>query len=528
MAHQNVAPAARHLESSSGLAHRGTPPTPSAAATKLANPGTETKGKTVPNTPASKLATPNKPTPNTPTTTTPTTTSSGPNKGTPNTPTTTAAGQNKGTPNTPTTTAAGQNKGAPNTPTTTATGQNKGTPNTATPNTPNVVGQGAGNRERNAAHEQARAQIYAGGRKPVLQNPSFVEAARRDPAARDLARATFRGRLAELNGFRDRDRDRFEERRRFRGIVLGWVGPVFWPYAYNDFVDYTFWPYASDTFWPYAYDDVYDGIFGGYAPDSSAYASVPVRGRREASTETRRRLAAVGLPATGAAEVCSAQASGLTDWPIEQIAQRVQPDDAQRTLLDQLRDATAKAVSLLQGSCPTDLPSTPTGRMTEMRQRIQTMLQAVQLVRPALERFYQSLSDEQKERFNAIDIANSSAARPARSNTRQPDLTQACSSRATQATNLPSDRIAQVLQLDDGQRTALESVKAASAKAADLLSQNCPQDQPLTPTGRLAAIEQRLNAMLQALDTVQPALAKFYNSLSDEQKARFNRLPRQA
>ena len=30
--------------------------------------------------------------------------------------------------------------------------------------------------------------------------------------------------------------------------------------------------------------------------------------------------------------------------------------------------------------------------------------------------------------------------------------------------------------------------------------------------------------MLQALDTVQPALAKFYNSLNDEQKARFDRL----
>ena len=34
----------------------------------------------------------------------------------------------------------------------------------------------------------------------------------------------------------------------------------------------------------------------------------------------------------------------------------------------------------------------------------------------------------------------------------------------------------------------------------------------------------RLNSMLQALDTVQPALVKFYGSLSDEQKARFDRL----
>jgi hypothetical protein len=37
-----------------------------------------------------------------------------------------------------------------------------------------------------------------------------------------------------------------------------------------------------------------------------------------------------------------------------------------------------------------------------MESRLQVMLAAVQTVRPALERFYQSLSDEQKARFNAI------------------------------------------------------------------------------------------------------------------------------
>ena len=164
-----------------------------------------------------------------------------------------------------------------------------------------------------------------------------------------------------------------------------------------------------------------------------------------------------------------------------------------------------------------------------MRQRIQTMLQAVQLVRPALERFYQSLSDEQKERFNALDVANGSGGRTAqsRAKTRQPDLTRVCS-QAAQTTSLPSDRIARILQLDDGQRAALEQVKTASDKAAEILNQNCPQDQSVTPTGRLAAMEHRLNTMLQAMDTVQPALTKFYTSLSDEQKARFNRLPKQA
>jgi hypothetical protein len=46
---------------------------------------------------------------------------------------------------------------------------------------------------------------------------------------------------------------------------IGWAGPLFWPYAYNDVIDYTFYPYPYDTFWPYAYDDVYDGMFGTYA-----------------------------------------------------------------------------------------------------------------------------------------------------------------------------------------------------------------------------------------------------------------------
>ena len=37
-----------------------------------------------------------------------------------------------------------------------------------------------------------------------------------------------------------------------------------------------------------------------------------------------------------------------------------------------------------------------------MRQRLDAMLQAVRTVRPAPEKFCQSLSDEQKARFNAL------------------------------------------------------------------------------------------------------------------------------
>ena len=106
-------------------------------------------------------------------------------------------------------------------------------------------------------------------------------------------------------------------------------------------------------------------------------------------------------------------------------------------------------------------------------------------------------------------------------------IAQVCDERGTRTGLVPIARIERSLRLNDAQQAALRELESASAKAADSLRANCPVDQPLTPPGRLAAMERRFDAMLQALDTVQPALAKFYNSLSDEQKARFDRLQRQ-
>jgi hypothetical protein len=299
------------------------------------------------------------------------------------------------------------------------------------------------------------------------------------------------------------------------GLVIGWVGPLFWPYAYYDLFDYVYWPYAYDDFWPYAYDDVYYGIYGNYAyippgprSDGQRVSPPPHRAARADGSERR------------AAEVCSDDAAQLTDWPIQRISEVVEPTNAQRPALDELRAASAKAIDVLKSGCPKDLPSIPTGRLAALASRLQVMLAAVQTVRPALERFYQSLSDEQKARFNAIAPADVSAA----AGKDQRDLTKFCDEKAPDVTDLPIDRIAQAVQPTPAQRAALDELKNASAKAADGLKVNCPTYQTLTPTGRVEAMEKRLDATLGAVKTVEPALAKFYNSLSDEQKARFNSL----
>ena len=59
-----------------------------------------------------------------------------------------------------------------------------------------------------------------------------------------------------------------------------------------------------------------------------------------------------------------------------------------------------------------------------------------------------------------------------------------------------------------------------------MLQSACPDDVPLTPVGRLEAMEQRLDAMLKAAALVQQPLEAFYGTLSAEQKARFNTLGR--
>ena len=118
-------------------------------------------------------------------------------------------------------------------------------------------------------------------------------------------------------------------------------------------------------------------------------------------------------------------------------------------MAEEFKVESAKAVELLKGACPNDLPSTPTGRLTAMETRLEAMLGAVRTVQPALDRFYQSLSDEQKARFNAVALGrNSGSAKDQR------NLAGLCNQSAPGVTDLPIDRIAAAVQPNDSQRGA--------------------------------------------------------------------------
>jgi hypothetical protein len=123
-----------------------------------------------------------------------------------------------------------------------------------------------------------------------------------------------------------------------------------------------------------------------------------------------RSGAATAASTAGTANSCDASQPGATDWPGALIEQMVHPTDAQRASLATLQDATARAADILKASClqPTDA-RTPPARLSAIGDRLTAMDKAVGTVRPALEAFYGSLSDEQKAGFDAIGPQRSGA-----------------------------------------------------------------------------------------------------------------------
>ena len=293
---------------------------------------------------------------------------------------------------------------------------------------------------------------------------------------------------------------------------MPWYGPVFWPYAYSDIFDFTFWPYGyDDDYWAFAYDGFFDGVFWGEIGPPADYAYAAPRRTSRVSYATVQ-------------ELCTQPGSGVTAWPFADIESKVGLNDEQKQLLGDMRKSAADAAATFKASCPAEniFPLTPPGRLTGMTARLDATLGAVQTVKPALEKFYNSLSDEQKERFNAIgpkapkDSAKASLAAV-------PEA-KSCKEQKPGLTNLPIERIEDAVKPTDAQQAELKGLEEATVKAVSIMQAACPDETPITPLGRLEAMEKRLQAMIDAAKTVKPALESFYGSLSNEQKARFNRI----
>jgi LTXXQ motif family protein len=305
-----------------------------------------------------------------------------------------------------------------------------------------------------------------------------------------------------------------------------WAGPIFWPFFYGDLLTCGFWPYGhycpfwgygpkfvlASIFWPGPFYGTYYGDYGyrefdiygsgGYGHAvSRRYHATPLT-NQTAQTEQRQE------------ESCTGLAPDVTDLPVDRIEHIVHPTGDQMGSLDALKSASSTAKDALKASCPNEVALTPVGRLDAMQKRLNSMVQAIAIVRTPLENFYNSLDDEQRQRFNAI--GGTKSAGPSNG------LGALCGQESESFTQLPLQRIEQSIQPNQQQQAALDDLKTASSSAANELQKSCPTETPGTPGDRLDAMTKRLDAMIQATKTVRPALNNFYASLSDEQKSRFN------
>ena len=171
-------------------------------------------------------------------------------------------------------------------------------------------------------------------------------------------------------------------------------------------------------------------------------------------------------------------------------------------------------------------PLTPLGRLDAVEKRLDATIQAIQIVRPPLATLYASLNDEQRQRLDAIGAEASGDGHEAGKRVAG-NLGALCGRQAESFTKLPIQRIEQTVKPREQQEHALENLKAVSAKAAEELRASCPTQIAENPVPRLDAMSDRLHAMVQAVETIRPALSGFYASLGDEQKAKFNTLGQQ-
>jgi LTXXQ motif family protein len=346
-----------------------------------------------------------------------------------------------------------------------------------------------------------------------------------------------------------RDRDRFFARHGFGRGFVGWAGPMFWPYGYQDLFNYTFWPsYGEyyDPFWAYGYDELFAGVFWPDNADRGIAGGVNRRGYRGGRAAMRSGM-------TEKPDLCGPENGVLLTF--DRIKKAVQPTGNASLMLGALQRVATSAATAVKDACPSRIASTPMARLEVVVRRLAALLEAAEMVRGALERFYQALDASQQARLdhlssqtnsgsgsssnssssNSSSSSSSSNSNSSNSNSNRsnddgevqkisPGPARICGQHTALIAQFTIDQIASAVRPTGVQKTHLDELRAASARAAEKITASCPAEPPETVTGRLDAVLIRLAGLREAVITVAPGLARLYESLEEEQRARFEQL----
>ncbi|MEX2034075.1 MAG: Spy/CpxP family protein refolding chaperone [Xanthobacteraceae bacterium] len=96
-----------------------------------------------------------------------------------------------------------------------------------------------------------------------------------------------------------------------------------------------------------------------------------------------------------------------------------------------------------------------------------------------------------------------------------------CNTTDNASPNWPTTQIERSIELTSAQRSTLEQLKAAVAEAITVIKATCRDEAAPTPVERVRSMQSKLWAVRDAAILIRKPLARFFDSLSDEQKKQF-------
>ena len=107
--------------------------------------------------------------------------------------------------------------------------------------------------------------------------------------------------------------------------------------------------------------------------------------------------------------MCRGKSSEMTDIMLVRLEHRVELKDDQKSAFEEFKTATRTAAEKIREGCPKKpettaegeqpAPKTPLDRLAQTQAGLEASLEALKLYRPAAEKFYAQLSDEQKAKL---------------------------------------------------------------------------------------------------------------------------------
>jgi LTXXQ motif family protein len=292
---------------------------------------------------------------------------------------------------------------------------------------------------------------------------------------------------------------------------------IFWPDAAADLADYVLFADGKERFWTYGYDSIVHAAFTtADSGDPRGMHGQPGAGRLSgASSQAKTPL--------DSADLCRAN-SASADALIERIERAVGPNVSQHDALEQLRRALAQAIERIAAACPAAMPTTVAERLKAIQDRIWAMHDALLTIRLPFETFYNSLTDELRQRLRRGALESAGLA-PGASEGHGQTVVDRRAPACTEPAAGTADRTMQSIApaADEQQPAGLEALRQRSVPMAQLIAGSCPGDAHLDdPMARFAAAKDRLDVMLFVVMSMSPVLQQ-YGSLDAKQKAGLGR-----